>query len=67
VCLQVLEDTATLGKGAKTFLAGFVVNLVAASALAAGSGVLGVKGSIRPPPVVDGVWLESLTVEICGR
>jgi hypothetical protein len=44
VGLQVLEDTATFGKGAKALLAGLVIQIVAATALATCAGMLRVEG-----------------------
>ena len=44
VRLQVLEDTATLGKRAEPLLARLVIQLVAASTLATSTRVLRVKG-----------------------
>jgi hypothetical protein len=68
VRLQILEDTPTFGEGAEALFASLVIELVAASALAAGARMLRVKGSIGSPSLaaVDWIWLEALGVEV-GR
>lgn len=64
VCLEVLEDASTLWQRTETFLASFIVQFIAATALAACAGMLRVQRVDRGSPLAVELWVGVILLSV---